>query len=117
LPDDTTIYVTIVPYNTLGTPMTCASESFTTAALKPLPDCTTLLSPINGERDVDPSVDIVWNVSENAEGYILEVGTTPGGDEFFSQDVGLTTFYNFRTDMPEGSPVYVKITPYNERGD
>ncbi len=117
LPESETIYVTIVPYNTQGTSVACVSESFMTAALKPLPECTTLVSPINGERNVDPFVDLVWNISENAEGYLLEVGTTPEGDEFFSQDVGLTTFYNFRTDLPEGRPIYVKITPYNERGE
>lgn len=117
LPDAETIFVTIIPYNTQGSAVSCSSESFETAALKPLPECTTLISPINGERDVDPFIDLVWNISENAEGYVLEVGTTPDGDEFFSQDVGLTTFYNFRTDLPEGRPIYVKITPYNERGE
>ena len=117
LPEDKTIYVTIVPYNTLGTPEMCQSESFVTAPLKPLPECTTLIAPVNGEKDVDPQVDIVWGISENAEGYLLQVGTSPDGEEVFSQDVGLTTFYNFRADLPEGRPIYVKITPYNERGE
>lgn len=117
LPESETIFVTIVPYNIQGSAAACLSESFVTAALKPLPECTTLITPLNGERGIDPFIDLVWAVSENAEGYILEVGTTPEGDEFFSQDVGLTTFYNFRTDLPEGRPIYVKITPYNERGE
>lgn len=117
LPDDETIYVTIVPYNTIGTPVACQSESFVTAALKPLPECSILIAPINGERNVDPQVDLAWDVSEYAEGYFLEVGTTPDGDEVISLDVGLTTFYNFRTDLPEGRPIYVKIMPYNERGE
>lgn len=117
LPESETIFVTIIPYNTLGSAVSCVSENFVTAALKPLPECTTLITPLNGERDIDPSIDLVWAISENAEGYILEVGTTPDGDEFFSQDVGLTTFYNFRTDLPEGRPIYVKITPYNESGE
>jgi gliding motility-associated-like protein len=117
LPDAETIYVTIIPYNTRGIAIACISERFITAALKPLPECTTLIAPINGERNVDPFVNLVWNIAENAEGYLLEVGTTPEGDEFFSEDVGLTTFYNFRNDLPEGQPIYVKITPYNERGE
>ena len=117
LPDDETIYVTVIPYNIQGSSVSCVSESFTTAILAPLPACTTLVTPSNGERDVNPFVDLAWNISENAEGYILEVGTTPDGDDFFSQDVGLTTFYNFITDLPEGRPIYVKITPYNERGE
>ncbi len=117
LPDNTTIYVTIIPYNTQGNAVACVSESFLTEELKPIPECTSLIEPLAGERDVDPQVDVVWNVSENAEGYILEVGTTPGGDDFFSEDVGLTTFYNFRNDLPEGRPIYVRITPYNERGE
>jgi len=117
LPESETIYVTIVPYNTEGSAVSCSSENFETAALKPLPECTTLVTPLNGERDIDPFIDLAWAIAENAEGYILEVGTTPDGDEFFSEDVGLTTFYNFRTDLPEGRPIYVKITPYNERGE
>ena len=117
LPDEEIIFVTVIPYNVQGSSVSCVSESFTTATLKPLPECTTLVTPSNGERDVDPFVDLAWNVSENAEGYILEVGTTPDGDEFFSQDVGLTTFYNFMTDLPEDSPIYVTLTPYNERGE
>ncbi|MGS0523814.1 hypothetical protein ACU8V7_00140 [Zobellia nedashkovskayae] len=117
LPASETIFVTIIPYNIQGSSISCFSESFVTTALLPLPDCTTLTTPLNGDRDIDPSTDIAWAISENAEGYLLEVGTTPDGDEFFSQDVGLTTFQNFRTDLPEGRAIYVKITPYNERGE
>jgi len=117
LPNEATIFVTIIPYNTEGSAEGCVSESFETATETPLPECTTLLSPPNGERDIDPQTDLAWNISENATGYILQVGTTPDGDDFFSQDVGLTTFYNFREDLPEGRPIYVKITPYNETGE
>ncbi|TMM58210.1 T9SS type B sorting domain-containing protein [Maribacter algarum] len=117
LPNEQTIFVTVIPYNTQGSAEGCVSESFETAAETPLPECTTLISPANGERDVDPLIDLAWNISENATGYIIEVGTTPDGDDFFSQDVGLTTFYNFRDDLPEGRPIYVKIIPYNETGE
>ncbi len=117
LPTEQTIYVTVIPYNTQGSAEGCISESFQTAAEVPLPECTTLLAPANGDRDIDPLTDLAWNISENATGYILKVGTTPDGDDFFSQDVGLTTFYNFRDDLPEGRPIYVKITPYNETGE
>ncbi len=117
LPPSTTIFVTIIPYNTQGNATACVSDSFTTADIVPIPECTSLITPENGERDVDPSINLAWNAAEYAEGYRLVVGTTPEGDEFFSQDVGLTTFYNFPEDLPEGSPIYVTVTPYNETGD
>ena len=116
LPPDTLIYVTITPYDLSGDAEDCVIESFRTAPVIPIPDCTELLFPEPGSREVNPAVNIAWNGAPRALGYVLEVGTTPGIYDFFSEDVGLRTSYNFPTTLPPGSPIYVRIVPYNAEG-
>ncbi len=116
LPADTDIFVTITPYDIDGDADSCTTESFRTAPIIPIPDCTSLLFPVAGSREVNPSVNIAWNGAPRALGYVLEVGTNPGVYDFFSEDVGLRTSFNFPTALPAGSPIYVRVTPYNREG-
>lgn len=116
LPPDQLIYVTVVPYDINGDAQSCVTESFTTAPVIPKPDCTSLLFPEAGSREVNPAVNIAWNGAPRATGYVLEVGTSPGVYTVFSEDVGLRTSFNFPTPLPTGSPIYIRIVPYNDEG-
>ncbi|MCB4806993.1 BspA family leucine-rich repeat surface protein [Tamlana sp. 62-3] len=118
LPETTTIYVTIIPYNTVGDATGCTEESFTTETLATIPDCTRLTSPVNGESDVSVSTDLSWQAIAEATGYKLTVGLTFGGNEILNnEDVGNVTTYNLVSDLPESTEIYVTIIPYNLVGD
>jgi len=74
--DETTIFVTIIPYNTAGNALACTEESFTTETIIPL--CTNLTTPLDSTTNVTITTDLDWTAIANADGYILTVGTTAG---------------------------------------
>ncbi|HHH54941.1 MAG TPA: T9SS type A sorting domain-containing protein, partial [Bacteroidetes bacterium] len=81
------------------------------------PDCTLLTEPQNGETDVIITTDLTWQSVSDADGYILNVGTTSGGTDILdNEDVGNVTTYN-PGDLPCGSNIYVTIIPYNSGGN
>ena len=59
--------------------------------------------------------ELRWGRAEGCfEGYYLQVGATPGGQEVLPRtDVGLDTFYQFTQPLPSGAEVHVTVTPYN----
>ena len=117
LPDNSLIYVTILPYNTDGIATGCSEESFTTENIIILPNCTTLNSPLNGALDVSVATDLSWDAVSDAIGYVLNVGSTPGGSDILNGfDVGNVSIYDLGTDLPENSMIYVTIVPYNTDG-
>ncbi|XLS27424.1 gliding motility-associated C-terminal domain-containing protein [Flavobacteriaceae bacterium M23B6Z8] len=117
-PEATTIYVTIIPYNSAGDAISCGEESFTTETVVTIPNCTSLINPANGASDVSVSADLSWNAVTGATGYRLSIGTASGGTDLLNdQDVGNVTTYNPATDFPEATTIYVTIIPYNSAGD
>ncbi|KAA5820506.1 BspA family leucine-rich repeat surface protein, partial [Algibacter amylolyticus] len=118
LAEDTTFYVTIIPYNAEGDATTCTEENFTTELIPVPPTCTTLTSPLNGATNVSIDTDISWNAVPNATGYLLSVGTTGGGIEILNSiDVNNVISYNLPDDLPTNRLIFVNITPYNDVGD
>ena len=118
LPEDTTIFVTITPYNAIGNGISCTEESFTTEIIPVAPICTSLTSPLNGATDVSVATNLSWDPVSNATGYLLTVGTTGGGIEVLNNvDVGNVTTYNLPDDLLPNRLIFVTITPYNGVGD
>jgi len=114
--DETTIFVTIIPYNTAGNAIGCTEESFTTETIIPL--CTNLTAPLDGATNVAITTDLNWTAIANADGYILTVGTTTGGTDIVNtQDLGNVATYNFPADLPDETIIFVSITPYNTAGN
>ncbi|GAA4232234.1 hypothetical protein GCM10022291_06580 [Postechiella marina] len=115
-PSESDIYVTITPYNTIGSAMGCIEKKFTTETILPL--CTDLVSPSNGETDVNISSSISWRPVSNAKGYYITVGTFPAGTEFANKlDVGNTTTFTPSTNFPENQTIHVLVIPYNDLGE
>ena len=116
-PENTEIFVTIIPYNGVGDATGCTEESFTTETIATIPNCTILTSPINGATDVSISTDLSWTSIANADGYLLTVGTTSGGNDILdNEDVTVTTF-DLPADLPENTEIFVTIIPYNGVGN
>ncbi len=83
-----------------------------------VPGCVNLTSPLNGANNVPFATDLTWQAAgNNATGYRLDIGTTPGGSQILnSVDVGNVTTYNPANDLPASSTIYVQIKPYNING-
>ena len=114
-PDETIIYVTIIPYNSLGNAVGCSEESFETEVI--IPNCTTLTSPLNNATNVSVTSNISWNAVSNATGYFISYGTNNAANNIENMvDVGNVLTYNPPTDFPDDDLIYVKITPYNAAG-
>ena len=118
LPEATTIYVTITPYNAVGDAISCGEESFTTETLATIPNCTTLSSPLNSATDVLITTDLSWNAIATATGYRINAGTSAGATDLLNaEDVGSVITFNLTSDLPEATTIYVTITPYNAVGE
>ncbi|MBC3847959.1 T9SS type B sorting domain-containing protein, partial [Winogradskyella echinorum] len=118
LPENTLIYVSIIPYNADGNAIGCTEEIFTTEDILFPPDCTTLNAPISGSINVLVGTDLTWNSIADATGYILTIGTTSGGSDILNTfDVGNVTTYNLDTDLPDNTVIYVSVIPYNLDGE
>ncbi|WP_165776630.1 T9SS type B sorting domain-containing protein [Maribacter sp. 4G9] len=116
LPTETTIYVTIAPYNRIDAALDCTTFVFTTAREAVLPVCTNLITPFNGERNVPLSPILEWNEVPNATGYRVSIGTNP-----FETDI-LNNAAFFRTstmviDFEPNRTFFIKIVPFNDAGE
>ncbi|QXP58245.1 T9SS type A sorting domain-containing protein [Olleya sp. HaHaR_3_96] len=90
--------------------------AFSVVPLASPPNCTTISVPANGASDVSVNGDITWLASQGeATDYLLEVGTTSGGTDVFSGQVGNVTTYNVGA-LTESTTYYVTITPSNANG-
>jgi len=115
--ENTLYFVKITPFNDLGEANNCQPISFTTGIAPLPPDCTSLISPANGARNIAVDTDISWNIVSGATGYFLSVGITPGGEEIVAnENITGSTSYNFSDELPEGSKIYVSVIPYGGNG-
>lgn len=118
LPKNTTIYVSIIPYNLDGDALVCTEESFKTKESVIIPECTNITLPLAGATNVPVDTDLSWNPVPNITGYIVTLETfTTGTDVLNRFDVGNTTTYIIPADLPENTTIYVIITPYNLDGE
>lgn len=82
-----------------------------------VPGCTELSVPTDGDSNASVNTDFEWGVAQDATGYIIDVGTSPGGRDILDQeDLGNVTVYNSDTNLPPLVDIYVTIYPYNENG-
>ncbi|QHI37207.1 hypothetical protein IMCC3317_25850 [Kordia antarctica] len=80
------------------------------------PTCVSLLSPMDGATDIEINQDITWSPAIGSPaGYILTVGTTPGGNDVVNGvDVGNVTTYALATNY--ATTYYITILGYNGNG-
>ncbi|MEM1259317.1 MAG: T9SS type B sorting domain-containing protein [Bacteroidota bacterium] len=118
LPENTTIYVTIIlDFLFIGSnDIVCSSQSFTTEDVTTPPNCTTVNIPNDQSTDVSVFSNISWSYAPTATGYVIRLGTSPGGGEILNNiDVGNTLNFN-PPDFPPNTTLYLEIVPYNENG-
>ncbi|MAU15471.1 MAG: hypothetical protein CMH46_08025 [Muricauda sp.] len=115
LPPQTTIYVSIVPYNSLGSAIGCNQQQFTTRTESEIPDCTTIVYPQNGETNVPLSPILEWDAVSDVTGYIVTIGTTPTSSDILDGSIlytNSTPVVNFEPNKT----FFITITPFNDAG-
>lgn len=74
-------------------------------------ECPALLSPLNGATNVPVDAAIQWEEVVGVTGYIISIGTTPGGGEIVNeQQNGSDTTFTPPLGLPESTLIYVRIT-------
>lgn len=116
LPPNTIIYVRVTPYNENNPTPTCAEISFTTAGIAPLPNCTSLITPLNGAINVPLTPFIEWTPVPGATGYRLTIGSSPFVSDILDNAV-FTTNSTFVIDFEPNRTFFVTIIPFNATGD
>ncbi len=115
LPPQTTIYASIVPYNSLGSAMGCDQQQFTTRTESEIPDCATIIYPQNGETNVPLSPILEWNTVSDVTGYIVTIGTTPTSSDILDGSIlytNSTPVVNFEPNKT----FFITIVPFNDAG-
>ena len=114
-PPNTNIGVTITPVYDDGN-FPCTELSFRTNATTTTPECTALLSPLNGSDNVAVNLSgITWNPANGADQYTVTV-ISPSG----ANDIVATVTDNrldFSNDFTPGEVVTVSILPSNAIGN
>ena len=82
----------------------------------PIPECTQLISPLNGETNVPVNTNLTWEPALYARGYNLTVRTEPGNVVIVNNETVNETYYEFSSDFLGDEIVYVTITPFNDEG-
>ena len=116
LPAGQVIYVAIITINESGANGSCEQVQFTTRPSDGLPPCTILTYPEHEAQDIPINPSLVWQPVDNADGYLLTIGTTSGTPPLLDLvDVGNITSFTAPT-LSENSAYYFSVVPYNDNG-
>ncbi|WP_321826812.1 T9SS type B sorting domain-containing protein [Maribacter dokdonensis] len=116
LPSEANIFVNIIPYNSIGMATGCNTIIFTTAEAAILPQCTSMITPFDGETNVPLSPTLQWNAVVNATGYRVSIGSTP----FDTNILDNAILFNTSTVVVDFEPnrtFFITIVPFNEAGE
>ncbi|MBT8254375.1 MAG: T9SS type B sorting domain-containing protein [Flavobacteriaceae bacterium] len=116
LPAETEIYVEVIPYNENGDPGTCFEESFVTGTIAALPECTTIIDPVDGAINIPLSPLIEWEAVPGAVGYRVYIGTTPFENDILDGGI-FDTNSTFVINFEPNSVYFIRVIPFNAAGD
>jgi gliding motility-associated-like protein len=115
LPPNTSIYVRVIPYNAIGNAGPCSEFLFTTSAVAPLPGCTSLVYPANGDTNVPLTPRLEWNAVPGAVGYRVTIGNSPSsGEVLLNTPIYATS--TFILELEANRSFFVTIVPFNDSG-
>ncbi|MEP2278776.1 T9SS type B sorting domain-containing protein [Maribacter sp.] len=74
-------------------------------------ECPALISLTDGATLVPVDASISWEAITGVPGYIISLGTSPGGNDILNQrNVGALTSYTSPTGLPESTEIFITIT-------
>lgn len=72
--------------------------------------CPRISTPVDGAVDVPVDTEVRWPQVEGIFGYVVSLGTTPGGGEIINRrSSGTKNFYVPEVGLPENTKIYVTI--------
>lgn len=79
--------------------------------------CPRLISPANNALDVPVDATITWPAVDGIIGYLISLGTTPGGTDILNRrSAGLINSFTAPTGLPEDTQIYVTISLFTAEG-
>lgn len=73
-------------------------------------ECPNLTNPSDGSIGVPVSTTITWNEVQGVVGYLISLGTTPGGTEILNRrSAGLVNSFTPEVGLPDDTIIYVTI--------
>ncbi len=73
--------------------------------------CPRISTPLNGSTGVPVNVTIRWPAVDGIVGYLISLGTTPGGTDILNRrSAGLTNSFTPEVGLPEDTVIYVTIS-------
>lgn len=80
--------------------------------------CPNITSPANGSLLVPVNTTISWPPVPGIVGYLVSLGTTPGGGDILNRrSAGLTNSYTPEVGLPESTTIYVTISLFLFNGE
>ncbi len=74
-------------------------------------NCPTITYPSNGAIDVPVDATITWGAVDGINGYLISMGTTPGGTDLLNREAtGINTSYAAPVGLPENTRIYVSLS-------
>jgi gliding motility-associated-like protein len=74
-------------------------------------ECPMISFPTDGAADIPVDVTITWPAVEGINGYLISLGTTPGGSELLDREaIGVDNFYRAPTGLPKNTLIYVSLS-------
>lgn len=73
-------------------------------------ECPTLTTPLDGGIDVAVNVEISWSEVSGIDGYLISLGTTPGGTDIVDNRTVTSASFTPELGLPENTNIYVTIT-------
>ncbi len=79
-------------------------------------ECPNITYPNNGDSNIPVDGTITWTAVMGINGYILSMGTTPGGVDILNRrNTGVLNSYKAPTGLPDNTLIYlsISIVPYD----
>ncbi|MFH6601974.1 T9SS type B sorting domain-containing protein [Maribacter algicola] len=74
-------------------------------------NCPRIQSPSNGSVGVPVNTTITWNQVSGIDGYLISLGTTPGGTDILNRrSAGLVNSFTPELGLPDDTLIYVTIS-------
>lgn len=73
--------------------------------------CPAISYPLNGDRDIAVDATITWPEVEGINGYLISLGTVPGGVDIVNRrSIGVTNSYRAATGLPDNTEIFVSLS-------
>lgn len=73
--------------------------------------CPNFMFPADGAVDVPVDVTVTWQEVTGINGYLISLGTTPGGTDLVNREAtGIINAYKAPLGLPENTPIYASLS-------